>query len=451
MPDFEVLLPVVTQPYLEDHLGLWLFEEKLATQLGLDHIASRDWDSHLQSSIGRDPDNLRTDEIETADGGKIAVIEITGTMMKRTSSMSAATSTIRAKRAVRNARTDRSVNAAAIKIDSGGGTFIGTQELADEVAALAAEKPTEVYVEDRGFSAAYWVASQANRITMNQSGAVGSIGTVLLLNDMSKMAEKMGVKVHVISTGKFKGAGAPGSEVTDEQLKKFKEEVVSANEFFLEAAAKGRKMDRKRVEELATGEIFIGQKAIDVGLVDEIGTFDDVIRRLQKMSEPQAATPQQISETCPGASAEFKFGLIEKGATLEQVRQEWAEHQQKEMDRLTKENEELKKKAEGSGKKPKKTEKGDEDGLDPDFLSDDSEGELSLEIDDSTGNPAFDEADKMVQTIMRRDKCSRREAIKKVMVHGGADFQAKLLKAVNPASAAKVDEYKTIRETAEAQ
>ena len=319
------------------------------------------------------------------------------------------------------------------------------------MAALAAERGSEVCVEDRGFSAAYWIASQANRITVNRSGAVGSIGTVLLLQDLSKMAEKMGVKVHVISTGKFKGAAAPGSEITDEQVKKCQEEVDAANEFFLDAVAKGRKMDRKRVEELATGEIFIGQKAIDVGLVDEIGTFDDVIRRLQKMSEPQAATPQQISETCPGASAEFKFGLIEKGATLEQVRQEWAEHQQKEMDRLTKENEELKKKAEGSGKKPKKTEKGDEDGLDPDFLSDDSEGELSLEIDDSTGNPAFDEADKMVQTIMRRDKCSRRETIKKVMVHGGADIQAKLLKELNPSNADKVDEYKTIRETAEAQ
>jgi protease-4 len=128
----------------------------------------------------------------------VAVISLTGKLMKQQASMGGGTSTVQARRDIRAAASDPDIGAILLRIDSPGGTAAGTKELADEITAAKTKKPVWAYVEDMAASAAYWAASQASRIIANETALVGSIGTYGVVQDTSGMAAMEGVKVHVI-------------------------------------------------------------------------------------------------------------------------------------------------------------------------------------------------------------------------------------------------------------
>ncbi|HEV7301601.1 MAG TPA: S49 family peptidase [Tepidisphaeraceae bacterium] len=220
----------------------------------------------------------------TGDG--IAVIEISGTMMKFVSSMSSGVSTVRVRQQVRRAKADPNVVRAIIIIESGGGTVAGTQELADDIAALAAVKPTAVFVDGLMCSAALWVGSQASVISASKTSIVGSIGAMSAVVDYSKWAMKQGIKVHVLTSDgaeTYKGAGTPGSKVTDAQIAEWRHILNSlADEFFAGVAA-GRKLPLAKVRELATGQVWIAEEAKAHKLVDHVETLDAAMQRLRAM------------------------------------------------------------------------------------------------------------------------------------------------------------------------
>jgi ClpP class serine protease len=100
------------------------------------------------------------------------------------------------------------------------GSYPGRTNWQADVREANKKKPVTAYIEDLGASAAYWVASQAGKIYSNEPGFVGSIGTYLVVEDWSGAAEgAWASKVHVVKAGEFKGAGYPGTPVTDAQLR----------------------------------------------------------------------------------------------------------------------------------------------------------------------------------------------------------------------------------------
>lgn len=209
-----------------------------------------------------------------------AIISIAGPMMKAQSKFGG-TSTVMVRRAIRKAIVDESVDSILLHVDSPGGTVAGTAELASDVATANAFKPVYAYIEDLGASAAYWVASQARRVTANATGRVGSIGTLLVLDDTSGMYAAKGIKVHVIATGKYKGAGTDGSPVTDEHLQMFRDEVNDLNEHFLLGVSRGRKMPMDRVREVADGRVHIAEKARSLGLIDAVESLDAALAAIR--------------------------------------------------------------------------------------------------------------------------------------------------------------------------
>src|SRR5690606_13420747 len=165
----------------------------------------------------RVPESGRVDDRTYAVHNGIAVINIAGPMMKGGSSFGGA-STVRTRRDIRQAVADDAVSGIMLHIDTPGGTVAGAADLAAEVREARRKKPVRAHISDLGASAAYWIASQAESITANETALIGSIGAVAVVQDTSGMAEKAGITVHVLSTGKHKGAFAPGSKVTEEQL-----------------------------------------------------------------------------------------------------------------------------------------------------------------------------------------------------------------------------------------
>jgi signal peptide peptidase SppA len=169
-----------------------------------------------------------------------------------------------------------------LRIDSPGGTVAGTADLADDVHALSKAKPIWAFIEDLGASAAYWIAAQATRVSATETSEIGSIGTIAVVYDSSGQATAEGVRVHVLSTGEFKGAGVDGTEVTPAQLSYFQDRVDEANGFFLKALQRGREVAPSAVKSWADGRVWGANEAKRMGLIDKVESYVQAIDGLKK-------------------------------------------------------------------------------------------------------------------------------------------------------------------------
>lgn len=194
-------------------------------------------------------------------------------------------SSVRSRRAIRRAMADDRVEAIVLHIDSPGGTVSGTGDLAEDVRAANEVKPVVAFIEDLGASAAYWIASQASRIVATPTATIGSIGTMTYLYDTSGAMAKEGVRPILVSTGKFKGAWIDGLPVTDEYVQTIQTEVDDLNEHFLAGVMSGRAMKREQLEAIADGRCFIADKAKQLGLIDEVSSYDALVEGLIKETQ----------------------------------------------------------------------------------------------------------------------------------------------------------------------
>lgn len=270
-------------PRLADYAGVWAIEPQAGSAL-LERVKSIDLAAHVATSRA----SYQRTEFRTTQIGKskIAVIPIAGSMMKAATSFGGA-STVEIRRQIREAAGEESITSIAIMIDSPGGTVAGTADLAAEVAKANALKPVYAFIEDMGASAAYWVASQASKIFANDRTAlVGSIGTLAVVYDYSKAADKAGIRTLVIGTGPNKGAGAPGAEVTAEQEAYYRGLVEDAQTSFDAAVSQGRGLSAKQLDAVKTGGVFGAMEAQRLGLIDGITSIDSFFKGLATASRP---------------------------------------------------------------------------------------------------------------------------------------------------------------------
>lgn len=274
---------------LAGYFGTWLIDERWFTSTlqayrdGLlpfvqqtdQRKAEKDAALDVVQSMELEEDELEDDEIMRGPNG-MAIIPIRGHLMKGRSSFGGS-STIEARRLLRAAAADTTITGVMMFVDSPGGTAAGTLELAEEVKRTAQEKPVRAHIQDFGASAAFWVASQANRLTANPTAQVGSIGSVAVVVDSFAEAEQRGLVVHVISTGEFKGAGWPGTKVTEAHLEKFQQEVDDINRFFLDGVREGRGLTDQQLRRVSTGEIWIASRAQSLGLIDAVETWESAV------------------------------------------------------------------------------------------------------------------------------------------------------------------------------
>lgn len=319
---------------IEQYVGLWLVDESRFSVL-LDQVSKLDIASHVAANVGRDISAV-SQRRQNTEEANIQIIDIQGTMTKRGSSLSGRGGMISLRRSVREAANDGDVDAILLRIDSPGGTVAGTADLAAEVKAAAAKKPVWAFVEDVTASAAYWVASQADKIYANNATAeVGSIGTFMGIYDVSGAAAMQGIKAVVIRSGRLKGSGFPGTEITEEQRAVWQEIVDKTQAQFTAGVADGRKLSVPQVQALAEGRMWLAQDAKEHKLIDGIEMFDSVMSKLAaeaaryrrlKMAEDKAnsaATWQELKACCPGADTEFLGKQMDAGATTTQAAGAW--------------------------------------------------------------------------------------------------------------------------------
>ena len=275
---------------LHDYFGLWAVEESRFWQV-FERARQTDLAAHvarMQQHGQPQPQAAATVIAPGPTGGEqgdnVAVIQASGTLMKRESSLEESTSTIRLRRELREAARDQSVGGVILIMDSPGGSASGTADLAREVRDVAARKPVWGFVEDLSASAAYWVLSQTDRIDANHRTAlVGSIGTIIALYDLSQRAESEGIEALVFATGEYKGTGFPGSRVTDAQRQYLQNLVDQTQRSFSGEVASGRGLSAADVDRLADGRVYLADEAQAAGLIDGIQSFDQTLEDMRRL------------------------------------------------------------------------------------------------------------------------------------------------------------------------
>ena len=246
------------------------------------------------------PDFVAEPGAKNASNGGVAVINISGTLMKNPTFFErlflGAADTTELTAAVNAAASDKTITGIVLNISSPGGTVAGTPELAGAVSAATRKKRVLAYVDDLAASAAYWIASQADGIYASRQAVVGSIGVRMAMYDMSKAYEQAGVKVIPIDTGKFKSAGLAGTEITDEQKQMYQDIVDAHFRDFKSAVMKGRGMDEAAFGQVKDAQIFHASKARTVGLIDGISSFSDVLREAGKRTGQSTQTAHKRLE-----------------------------------------------------------------------------------------------------------------------------------------------------------
>jgi protease IV len=203
-------------------------------------------------------------------GNKVGVIQLEGTLMSSDPVM----------KQLRKFRKKSSIKAIVLRINSPGGAVAPAQEIYREIEKVKKKKPVVASMETVGASAAYYIASNADRIVCSQGTITGSIGVIMMLPQIQKIIERIGIDVNVIKAGKYKDIGSAVRPLTEDERKILESFAAQIHEQFISDVAAGRKgkIERDKLVSIADGSFFTGEKAKELGLVDSIGNFYDAVK-----------------------------------------------------------------------------------------------------------------------------------------------------------------------------
>ncbi len=164
-----------------------------------------------------------------------------------------------------------------LDIDSPGGEATGMYRLAEAVRRVRGEKPVVAYVDDLAASAAYGIASAADRIFISPTSITGSIGVVMVHADRSGEMEQKGIKPTLIHAGAHKVDGHPFGPLPKDVAENLQREVNAFYDRFVETVVAGRSSLTDKAVRNTEARVYIGRDAIDLGLADDVASFEDVI------------------------------------------------------------------------------------------------------------------------------------------------------------------------------
>jgi protease-4 len=175
-------------------------------------------------------------------------------------------------------RRDPSVRAVVVRLDSPGGGVAASQEIHEAVQKIREEgKPVVASMGGVAASGAYYVACAADSIVSNPGTLTGSVGVIMTFPNTEELFRKVGVKLEVVKTGKFKDIGSLSRPMTAEERELLQAVLSNVYEQFVDVISEGRNLDREDILPYADGRIFSGDQARDYGFVDRLGDLNDAI------------------------------------------------------------------------------------------------------------------------------------------------------------------------------
>jgi ClpP class serine protease len=223
------------------------------------------------ADYGRDDEEPRQDPPEG-----LAVIDISGTLVARGCGSLDALSGLRSYESIRadlaEAMADPGVKRIVLRVDSPGGEAAGAFDLADEIRAASAKKTIVAIAADQACSAAYLLASAAEKLYTTQTGVLGSIGVVLLHCDRMAQDVARGLRYTEVTSGARKADGNPHAALQGGAYAAIQAEVDTLAALFFSKVAAFRGLSLQSIQDLQAG-VLLGQTAVDAGLADGITTL----------------------------------------------------------------------------------------------------------------------------------------------------------------------------------
>lgn len=232
-------------------------------------------------------------------------------------------------KAFQRGQADPSVRGIAFLIHSPGGDVAGCFDAVDKMFSTKGNKPVRAFAHEYAYSAAYAIASLADKITVSRTGGVGSIGVVTSHVDYSKRLEQDGIKVTFIKFGAHKTDGNPYEPLSEDALARIQARIDALGEVFVATVARNRKLDAEAVK--ATEALtYTASEAISNGLADAVGPLDDAVAAFaadletahhqgdEHMTKENSAAPDQAA--IEAARAEGHAAGVIAGAEAERAR-----------------------------------------------------------------------------------------------------------------------------------
>ena len=185
---------------------------------------------------------------------------------------------------------DKHVKAIVLRINSPGGEVVASDAIYQAVLAARDKKPVVAYIETVGASGAYYVAVGADYITANEMSITGSIGVILQSFTFNGLADKVGVKFYTFKSGLYKDILDPTREPTADEMALVQGLIMEVYDKFVCIVAEEREMNMEDLKNgLADGRILSGKQALNAGLVDGLGYFEDAIDQAKKLASIKKA------------------------------------------------------------------------------------------------------------------------------------------------------------------
>lgn len=217
---------------------------------------------------------------------KIAVVPITGTIMTSSESSlfsSGGTNSREIANRLYSLRDDTSVKAVILDINSPGGSAVASEEVSRAIESVREIKPVYALISDTGASGAFWIAVSADKVYASSMSILGSIGVTSAGLSFENFIEQYNITYRRQTAGEFKDMGSIFREPSQEEEILLQNLLDEIHLNFINHVANSRNLSFDEVMSFSTGEIFLGNRALELGLIDKIGYFPDVRGDLEEI------------------------------------------------------------------------------------------------------------------------------------------------------------------------
>jgi protease-4 len=225
---------------------------------------------------------------------------------------------------------DADMKAVVVRIDSPGGAVGTSQEILDGLRRLAEDKVVVCAMGNVAASGGLLVAMGCDRIVAEPGTLTGSIGVISAFPNVRGLLHKIDVEMNTVTSGKLKDAGSPFREFTPGDRAYWQELNDRIHRQFIRAVAEGRDLPVEQVEKFADGRVVTGEQAVELGLVDELGGFQDAVDLAKELAEIRGE-PRLVYP--PDERARFLEELL--GGVAQKMAQSVAETLRAEVQRQT--------------------------------------------------------------------------------------------------------------------
>jgi protease-4 len=207
-------------------------------------------------------------------------------------------------KALNKFRGDKGVRAILLRVDSPGGGVGASQEIFREVQRVKKFKPVVCSMGGVAASGGLYISAPCTKILANPGTVTGSIGVIVTIPEMQKLFAKIGIRMQVVKSGEVKATGQIDRPLSDAERAMLEKLSKDLYEQFIEDVSLARNIPVGKVRTFADGGVFSGKKAVELGLVDELGNFMDAVDAAAKLAgikgKPKLISPEDDLESVIG-------------------------------------------------------------------------------------------------------------------------------------------------------